>query len=418
MRSVPSGWAVVAVAFVLFGGEVQQAEWTRAPATVGEASGPAGSGLTIRELGRFSGFEGPDGAVFFASVRAVGLDRVGNAYVLDWRDPAVYVLDPDGRHLRTIGRTGAGPGEFPQPSGLLLTEDDHLWVFDPSALRYTVFRLDGAVVETLRRDFPAGYPYYWEPVGGADQRIYEAAPIRNPISGEDESVFLALAPGDRALEPVDTIRRFLDRSPPMWPVDRSAAGVRVQAGGGIALAPPREVMIPFSARSHDRLDPRGGFWTGHTDEMRFIRRSWTGDIVQIVERPDAEPRPATRGDRQGAIEELTARWGEGFRVRADPGQIPDHMPFWESFWVDPDGRVWVERFRPPGTPSSALPTWEVFGSDGAYLGAFELPLASGPSPALRGNRMIGVVKDDLGVDWVVLFEVTIEEREEEEGQFP
>lgn len=52
----------------------------------------------------------------------------GEVYALDSQLAQVLVFDSRGRHLRTLGREGEGPGEFRQPTGLSLAADGGLVV--------------------------------------------------------------------------------------------------------------------------------------------------------------------------------------------------------------------------------------------------------------------------------------------------
>ena len=54
-----------------------------------------------------------------AQPSAVTLDEAGRIYLTDWTSSRLAVLDTDGTFLRTIGREGAGPGEFRSPTTVL-----------------------------------------------------------------------------------------------------------------------------------------------------------------------------------------------------------------------------------------------------------------------------------------------------------
>ena len=78
------------------------------------------------------------GDYLFSSLRGLTADDSGNIYALDRKENKVFVFDSAGKHLRTFGRTGQGPGEFSLPltigltgSGEIIVEDTrrHLAVF-------------------------------------------------------------------------------------------------------------------------------------------------------------------------------------------------------------------------------------------------------------------------------------------------
>lgn len=53
-----------------------------------------------------------EGAAVFGSIRALQADDDGRIYVADGQANEVRIFAADGTHLRTVGRTGEGPGEF------------------------------------------------------------------------------------------------------------------------------------------------------------------------------------------------------------------------------------------------------------------------------------------------------------------
>jgi CRISPR/Cas system CMR subunit Cmr4 (Cas7 group RAMP superfamily) len=48
---------------------------------------------------------------------------------------------------------------------------------------------------------------------------------------------------------------------------------------------------------------------------------------------------------------------------------------------------------------------EIYDPDGRYLGVVDLPIMNRPTPAVRGNRIAGVVRDELDVEYVVVLEL-------------
>ena len=233
-----------------------------------------------------------------------------------------------------------------------------------------------------------------DPVSGEDGAIYETTTLRmDPTNGRAlERAFLGKRPKDGLMLPVDTVKR-------PFPLE---GGVWIYQSGLVSGA----VEIPFFPQRLDHWNPQGGFWTGTTDAFRFVLCSRENDTVRIVERP-ASPRPVSAGNKQTAIEKLRSQYGEGLQI--DPDEVPGYMPFWSGFFSDAAGRLWVERYLPPGTNPTAPRTWEVYDPEGVYLGALDLSLASSPTPAVGRDRLAGVVQDELGIGYVVVFDFRIRE---------
>lgn len=74
--------------------------------------------------------------------------RGGTVYVLQKGEQEIRMFDSSGRHLRTIGRRGGGPGEFEalQSFGLLR---DTLWSIDANLRRVSLFTVMGKLLATI-----------------------------------------------------------------------------------------------------------------------------------------------------------------------------------------------------------------------------------------------------------------------------
>ncbi|MEX2601464.1 MAG: 6-bladed beta-propeller [Balneolaceae bacterium] len=72
------------------------------------------------------------------------VDHTGHVYITDMSRDVIYVYAPEGSYLRTIGRSGQGPGEFQTIHGGLIVgvNDDFLYVYDSTNLRISTFSLE------------------------------------------------------------------------------------------------------------------------------------------------------------------------------------------------------------------------------------------------------------------------------------
>ncbi len=69
--------------------------------------------------------------------------NTGNIYVADQFNNRVQVLDPEGKSLLTFGKLGSEPGEFNQPIGIEVDENDNIYVADSINSRVQVFDKNG-----------------------------------------------------------------------------------------------------------------------------------------------------------------------------------------------------------------------------------------------------------------------------------
>jgi hypothetical protein len=82
----------------------------------------------------------------FARVMSVAFDAADNLYVLDSGNHRIVVFGPDGRHIRTFGRQGGGPGEFNLPQSLAVLTNGELVVSDAMRADVQRFGRDGALL--------------------------------------------------------------------------------------------------------------------------------------------------------------------------------------------------------------------------------------------------------------------------------
>lgn len=90
----------------------------------------------IAEVGILDG----EACALLGRIQDALLDESGRAVVLDGIAQRITVFEPDGRCAYSIGRKGAGPGEFGGAWRLRLT-GDQLFVLDPRNLRIEQFEL-------------------------------------------------------------------------------------------------------------------------------------------------------------------------------------------------------------------------------------------------------------------------------------
>jgi hypothetical protein len=102
---------------------------------------------SLREVASIGGAEAQDARYVFDGVTESGIAgrTDGSVLVLDTQGKRVLEYDAAGRHVRTWGRAGEGPGELKFPSVIDVGAGDSLWIYDSALRRFTVFgRADGA----------------------------------------------------------------------------------------------------------------------------------------------------------------------------------------------------------------------------------------------------------------------------------
>lgn len=303
-------------------------------------------------------------------------DDAGNLYVLDAQAQEVRVFDARGAHLRTMGREGAGPGEFRQPAGLSLAPNGDLWVYDPRNNRFTVFAPDGTLRTSHRR--ASGLTSIpWRGRVDREGRVWDTDIGSAGIGGSPALVWSRF---DGAAE------TKVDLPPYSTPSFTTPAG-NVRAS------------VPFAPRLAWTIDPEGLIWSTTTDAYRIHRHRPAGDTLLIVELA-VEPVPVSAAERDTAVSQLGWFTQQGGRV--DASQIPARKPAFTDFRVDDRGYLWVTPSLPAGTPTTSF---DVFNPEGVYQGRLTLPIALEPwSPVLvRGDRLYTAVLAPEGHPQVMAF---------------
>lgn len=340
----------------------------------------AAAALRLTEELRIGTVEGGT-ADAFGRVAALDADGAGRIYVADGLSKDIRVFGSDGRHVRTLGREGSGPGEFRIISGMARSGDGRLWVMDPASSRLTVYDTTGALLATLRLELSLATTIPW--LGGVDQagNIYDSTrETTAPRSAAGpRSLLVRYGPEGDHLAATDTLPLPTTKTDMFE--GRTSGGIRFFTN------------VPFSPSQRWRLAPDGSVWTGVTSSYRLDRVSFDGDTLAVL-RHARRPVPVSHRERDS----LAAAEG----VPAD--RIPAVKPAFRSFLVDPAGRVWVEPYLPGGSGTE----WDVFSASGTHLGLVRTALDLETEeilPIVRGDHLYAVTRDETDVPYIVRMRV-------------
>ena len=320
------------------------------------------------------------GPAAFGRVTALEAAPDGSIVVADGMANEIRVFGRDGRHRRTFGGKGAGPGEFLMISGLSWGPNQQLWIMDPLGLRLSAFDTTGRFLGSQSREFSLAVTIPW--AGRLDERgrIYDltAAPASGSSTPE-KRIVRYLAGEDGRLVGQDTFP--IPDFPTPFTERLTADGITLRS------------TVPFAPSLRWRIAPDGSIWIGSTLHGRLARVTMDGDTVAELRltRPSVS---VTGAERDSAAE------AEGMPAR----EIPDRKPAVRAFFVDDAGRVWVA----PHLPAGAGTEWDVFSPDGSPAGTVRTDLAvelDSPVPIVRGDMLYGVVRDELDVPSVVRFRI-------------
>jgi hypothetical protein len=365
-------------------------------------------GATFKTLFVVGQAEG-DGPETFGSVDGIAFDEGGNLYVFDRLSKRVVVFDTKGRLLRTVGRSGGGPGEFLRPTSFTVFPSGSIVVRDRGIRGYHLFKPDGGfdrVVREARIAAPAGGIRSHPDGGVVVQAItYDSTPratripvvtlIYQPLGTTDRSRRLAVMQGKQRFAIPGAVS--------------SPTSMTIQSAGG----PKRFEMQPTWT-----VLPNGS--VVYADEPSYILR--IRDAVSGRERRITRP-IAARQWRLGELARVRARIRASFTTQSaswmphKPGVTPmpateidqamknlefsELVPPITRITNDTQGRIWVGRNGSNVMQDGLI---DLISSTGAYLGT----LTSQPLPDAFGphNRAAYIVRDEMDVARVVVKQIS------------
>jgi len=278
--------------------------------------------------------------------------------------------DETGRHLRSAGRQGEGPGDFGYIGTIGRYGRDSLVVWDVNLHRVSVWDRDGNFGRTFAGPADGAYavPGVFHDGVLLIRRFQPSA-----VSGlnEDSATLARMTPsGD-----VEELGTFFDAE---WFTGTSGSSIRRPYG-----------------RSGE-LDVEGDrFYHADGASLEIREFDEKGTVLRIL-RTDRPRRPVTEDEITALVDRMTSVGLPSLREsRAElyaELSFPDLHPALRSIEVDAAGNVWV---------LTGGSSWTVFGADGRLLGDVEMP--EGLAVAEIGeDHVLGRARDELRVQRVVV----------------
>ncbi|HYR07613.1 MAG TPA: hypothetical protein VEQ60_07585 [Longimicrobium sp.] len=309
----------------------------------------------------------------------------GTLLVADEQAQEIRAFDAEGRHLRTMGRAGGGPGEFQGLMGLHLLPGDTVAAYDYQGPRISFFAPGGAYVRSVTLQ-PLDGKVPPRPLGFLPDGRMVVTQLYNP----------EFQPSTRPTRDTVTLAVY------------SAAGAQAASLGRV----PGDEVVSVSGSSGQNMirmterPPFGlstvfavrgpGLLVGDPVRYELVERRPDGAVARLIRRAGARE-PVTQADRDA----ITERRREGLtdpRFRQLHEQLiknttfPEHKPYFTALGADLAGNTWVQR---PSDPEAATP-WDVFDAEGRWLGTVETP-AGLRVTQFGEDFVVGVWSDELDV---------------------
>jgi len=310
----------------------------------------------------------------------LGTDGAGNIHVFDRSRSQVITFDPRGRHLRSVGGRGGGPGEIQFAVGFAVSPEGTVHLYDAS--RQGLVRWD--VEGRLLPDHALGVRFFGGRMqaSGSGLVLVTQGQSENPSEMVQELTFVPWE-GEAEVLARGVTEVFGPVSYPNCPVQISAqprllAHSLVWGGSGRLLAvnerPAYEVLLY-----------RDG------EPFRSVRR-------------DVPPRAATQEDARAELADpFTIHFGTGeCRIPASDAiaaqGMAETVPPIRRLAAAPNGTLWVGR----SGAQQERQVIDLFSPEGEYLGTldgtFRFPAAFTPD-----GDPVTVERDELDLEYVVVW---------------
>ena len=374
------------------------------------SEGAWGAGAALVPEVSIGELDGPE-EYLFGNVASIAVDDDGTVHVLDAQAQEVRIFDSAGTHVGTLGGRGEGPGELSRGEAIAVLPDGRLLVRDPANMRVQVFGPGPGETDEWR--YNSGNHFTDRPLY-TDSRGHTYL-FASDVSRDDASILVELAADGT---PLDTF--------PEPTSDHRPAVLRAEFTTESSSS-STSMNVPFSPFFTWTLHPSGHFLSGLSTEYRI---DLAGDDGTLRIKREHEPVPVSDTERDFSREMI-----EDQMRQVDPDwswdgpPIPDYKPPFMALHAGRDGRIWVllataasiveNEDHDPDDPSSqpvifhVRGRYDVFESDGTYLGAVEAPdeFSGYPQPVFDGDHVWAVARDELGVERVVRYRIVVDGRD-------
>lgn len=338
----------------------------------------------------------------FGQISGLDVTSDGRILVLDQQAGHIKVFSPDGVFERTIGQSGSGPGELgPQAAMLMVGRGDTVLVPDGGNQRVNLFFLDDSE--------PISFPLRFE----------EGIPMRYEMS--DQGVLVAQRralnlPNQEVQEDRDLIARQAYDGSITDTLMTPPRGETFSFSGGL---PEFHFFVPEPAWT---LLNDGSLAFAMSDRFRVNIHALDGSLTRVITMP-VERQPVSEEDKSiitGMLETVFEQQGvppQGVELIKQNISFEDTYPAFTQMRSGPENSLWVQQVGIPSDMTEeerenwnpmldqGSDVWDVFDAEGRLLGIVTMPDRFTPF-SLKGDRMYGVWRDDLEVQYVRVYRVT------------
>ncbi len=297
----------------------------------------------------------------FSGLQHTQVDEEEYMIAADWKETLIKVYDKNGKHVRSFGRKGQGPGEIGLPFYLGIFQGNKIVVHDQTNAKFIFYSREGE----LLKEIPMG-----------KYRFITRFKV------DSEGNFYAIS---RTFDEAKTIFEVKKFSPALDPL-ATFASIEV-------MRTPRVVQAFSPALFIQMTRDESLVWLDFLKyELTLMNRE--GKALRRVIK-DCDPVKITEAHEKRLIQQT---WGDqGIR----PGykfEVPKHFPPAQTFYVDDEDRIYVRTYDYINKEGDQLDRYDVFDADGRYMAKFYHPRAE-TFQAIRKNKLYVRVEEEVyGLD--------------------
>jgi hypothetical protein len=350
------------------------------------AGGAPATQLVLEKPAARIGVADGDSAYLLFGARGAMRLASGGIVVMNSGTNEIRVFDARGRHVRTLGHKGEGPGEFRGLQRIGVLNGDSVIAFDVFTGRITVFGPDGKLARTNQVQ-PFGNSVLPRAAGfTADGRLLAHTDFDRVFTPGMTRDTLTYALFDRAGAPKDTLGRYPGAEE--FILTTSGMGLRREvAFGRTSLASARGSHVVI----------------GTNDTLRYDIFNAAGRRVQTHVGVMPPRRPVKREDVKAAddayLEGRPAQMQEIIKRNLNEFPHRDTYPAYQDLTVGADGSIWLQTYA---TPGSKARQWTVYSASGKKIrevrSAWPLELLD-----VGADYAIGWMHDEMDVEQILLF---------------
>jgi len=280
----------------------------------------------------------------FSEIRTIEVDDEGNIFVLDSKEVCVKVFDKNGKHIRTFGKKGQGPGEMQFPGRMHLFEGKEIMIYDGGNNRLSYYSLKGECL----REVSAGKYLFQRAIPDSSGNI-----IGQVVVYGDKIVY-EIKKFDSELNPVLTI----------------ATIEREGISNVLNMVNP---VISVRLMNNDHIA-----WGNSPKYEIFIVNPEGKTIRKIIK--DYTPVKISEPDKEKMIKDAFGDRGvpPGFKL-----EFPKNFHPYYYFICDDEGRIYSQTYE---KDKKGDLYFDVFNAEGRYIVKFSLPEGELPY-IIKKNKM-------------------------------